>query len=146
MTLGPMGFTSVTVMILSLRTDRSGQTEQTHIRPPSLIRVFTVCNSVDIVWTHDSTIKPHCSKFNVITAIFSGIRIFRSFTVTKGAARFLRIRNNTSLYSCNYWFAVFFAEFNTNYGTKSSLCPMMLVRCPFQHFYNTVSGIRHFLI
>ena len=30
---------------------------------------------------HYSTIKPPCSNFRVITAISSGVRIFRSFTV-----------------------------------------------------------------
>ena len=40
----------ITVMILSFRTDRPGQTVQTQIR--LLIRVYTVCHSVCIVWTH----------------------------------------------------------------------------------------------
>ena len=47
---------SITVMILSFRTDRSGQ-----IRQSSLIRVYTVCHSVCIFWTHSSVIKPFCS-------------------------------------------------------------------------------------
>ena len=51
----------------------------------SLIRVFTVCHSVCIFWTHYSMIKPHCSNFRIITAIFRvseyfGIlRYFRSW-------------------------------------------------------------------
>ena len=40
-----------TVMILSFRTDRFGQTVQTQIRS-SLIRVYTVCNFVCIFWSH----------------------------------------------------------------------------------------------
>ena len=49
----------ITVMILSFRTHRPVQTQ---IRLPSLIRVYTVCNS------HYSKIKPSCSTFRVITA------------------------------------------------------------------------------
>ena len=76
----------VTVRILSFRTDRYGQTVQTQIRllleESSLIRVYTVCNSVCIFWMHYSTVKPSCSNFSVIKANVLGVRIFRSFTVT----------------------------------------------------------------
>ena len=37
---------------------------------PSLSRVYTVCNSVSIFWTHYSMVEPHCSNFRVITTIF----------------------------------------------------------------------------
>ena len=47
----------------------------------SLIRVYTVCHSVCIVWTHYSMIEPHSSNFRVITTKFLGVRIFRKFTV-----------------------------------------------------------------
>ena len=47
----------------------------------SLIRVYTVCHSVCIVWTHYSMVDPHSSNFRVITTIFLGVRIFRKFTV-----------------------------------------------------------------
>ena len=71
-----------TVMILSFRTDRSWQTLQTQIRlRSSLIRVYTVCNSLSIFWMHHCMVKPLCSNFRAITATFSGVRIFRSFTV-----------------------------------------------------------------
>ena len=33
----------------------------------SLIRVYTVCHSVCIVWTHYSMVEPHSSNFRVIT-------------------------------------------------------------------------------
>ena len=56
-----------TVMILSFRTDMPGQTVQTQIR---LIRVYTVCHSVCIVWTHYSIVEPHSSNFRVITTNF----------------------------------------------------------------------------
>ena len=48
---------------------------------PSLIRVYTVCHSVCIVWTHYCMVKPHSSNFRVITTICLGVRIFRKFTV-----------------------------------------------------------------
>ena len=52
-----------TVMILSFRTGRSGQTVQTQIRL-LLIRVYTVCNSSCIFWMHYSTVKPSCLNFS----------------------------------------------------------------------------------
>ena len=62
--------------VLSFRTDRSEQTVQT-----SLIRVYTVCHSVCIVWTHCCMVEPHGSNFRVITTNFLGVRIIRKFTV-----------------------------------------------------------------
>ena len=56
-----------TVMFLSFRTDRSGQTVQTQMRL-LLIRVYTVCNSLCIFWMHYSKEKPSCSTFRTITA------------------------------------------------------------------------------
>ena len=64
-----------TVMFLSFRTDRSGQTVQTQIR------LCTVCHSVCIVWTHYSMVEPHSSNFRVITTNSLGVRIFRKFMV-----------------------------------------------------------------
>ena len=88
-----------TIMIPSFRTDRSGQTVQTQIRllleeEPSvcLIRVYTVCNSVCILWVHYSLVKPSCSNFRVTTANFSGVQIFRTFIVS---------RTSTSIFSKN---------------------------------------------
>ena len=66
--LGVRIFRKFTVMILSFRMDRSWQTVQT--QRSSLIRVYTVCNSVCIFWTHDSIVEPHCSNFRISTAIF----------------------------------------------------------------------------
>ena len=37
---------------------------------PSLIRVYTFCHSVCIVWTHYSMVEPHSSNFRVITTNF----------------------------------------------------------------------------
>ena len=65
-------------------TDRSEQTVSTQIKlllEEQVIRVYTVSHSVCTFWTHYSTIKPLCSNFRVITAIFSDVQIFRSFTV-----------------------------------------------------------------
>ena len=75
-----------TVMILSFRTDMPGQTVQTQIRllleeRSSLIRVYTVCHSVCIAWTHYSMVKPHSSNFRVITTNFLGVRKLRIITV-----------------------------------------------------------------
>ena len=53
-----------------------GQTVQTQIRL-LLIRVYTVCCSVCIVWTHYSMVEPHSSYFRVITTNFLGVGIFR---------------------------------------------------------------------
>ena len=79
----------LTVMILSFRTDRPGQTVRTQIRlllqeqscRSSLIRVYTVCHSVCIVWTHYSMVKPHSSNFRVITTNCLGVRKLRIITV-----------------------------------------------------------------
>ena len=66
-------------MILSFQTDIPGQTVQTKIR--LLIRVYTVCHSVCIVWTHYSMVEPHSSNFRVITTNIFGLQIFRKFGV-----------------------------------------------------------------
>ena len=77
-----------TLIFLSFRTDRSGQTVQTQIRlRSSLVRVYTVCHSVCIVWTHYSMVEPHSSNFRVITTKFLGVRIFRKFTVLVASSR-----------------------------------------------------------
>ena len=34
---------------------------------PSLIRDYTVCHSICIVWTHYAMVEPHSSNFTVIT-------------------------------------------------------------------------------
>ena len=56
-------------------------------------RVYTVCNSLCIVWTHYSMVEPHSSNFRVITTIFWGVRIFRIFTVRKSLVFFNRHSN-----------------------------------------------------
>ena len=66
---------NTTVIFLSFRTDRSGQTVQTQIRllleeRSSLIRVYTVCHSVCIVWTHYSMVEPHSSDFRDYNKFF----------------------------------------------------------------------------
>ena len=88
-----------TVMILSFRTDVPGQTVQTQIRLSSLIRVYTVCHSVCIVWTHYFMVEPHSSNFRVITRNFWGVRIFRKFTV-KSLLHWARSCENVSYVIC----------------------------------------------
>ena len=69
--------------VMSGRSDRQvwansadpGQTRS------SLIRAFTVCNSLCIFWMHYSKETPSYSTFRVITTNFLGVRIFRKFTV-----------------------------------------------------------------
>ena len=56
----------VTVMILNVRTDMSGQTVQTQIR--LLIGVYTVWVSFCIIWSHFSMVNAHCSNFRIIIA------------------------------------------------------------------------------
>ena len=58
---------------------------------PSLIRVYAVCHSVCIVWTHYSMVEPHDSNVRVITTNLLGVRIFRKFTVfiVTGCSRYL---------------------------------------------------------
>ena len=51
------------------------------IDPDRLIRVYTVCHSVCIFWTHNSMENPYWSKFWIIRVNFPGVHIFRSFTV-----------------------------------------------------------------
>ena len=70
---------SVTVMVLSFRTDRSGQTVQTQIRllPEEQSDLGLHCLRF---WLHllgAASKKPSCSNFRVITANFLGVRIFR---------------------------------------------------------------------
>ena len=52
-----------------------------------LIRVYTVCHSVSIVWTHYSMVEQHSLNFRVITTNVLGVRIFRKFTVTSPSAK-----------------------------------------------------------
>ena len=47
------------------------------------MRVYTVCHSICIIWTHYSMVEPHSSNFRVITTHFLGVRIFRKFTVSR---------------------------------------------------------------
>ena len=69
----------LTIMILSFRTVRSGQTLQTQIRLLLFQRLHCL-PSVCIFWTHYPMVKPPFSKFRVITANFSGVCTFRIFT------------------------------------------------------------------
>ena len=59
----------------------SFQANITCMKRSSLIRVYTVCHSVCIVWTHYSMVEPHSPNFRVITTNFLGVRIYRKFTV-----------------------------------------------------------------
>ena len=60
----------------------------------SLIRFYTVCHSICIIWTHYSVVVPHSPNFRVITTNFLGVWIFHHhhihfralFSSTKGWA------------------------------------------------------------
>ena len=47
----------------------------------SLIRVYGVCHSACIFWTHSTMVKFHYSNFRIITANCSGVQIFLILTV-----------------------------------------------------------------
>ena len=70
-----------TVMILSFLDRYAWANSADPDQRSSLIRVYTVCHSLCIVWTHYSMVEPHSSNFRVITTNFLGVRIFRKFTV-----------------------------------------------------------------
>ena len=59
---------------------KSADPDQTAPRG-ALIRVYTVCHSVCIIWTHYSMVEPHSSNFRAITTNSLGVRIFKKFTV-----------------------------------------------------------------
>ena len=50
-----------------------GQTVQIQIRL-ILIKVYTVCHFVRIVWTHYSMVEPHSLNFRVITTNLGNLR------------------------------------------------------------------------
>ena len=81
-----------TVMILSFRTDRSGQTVQTQIRQSDQGLYFLQFR----LHLLDALLYSKASLFNfrVTTANFLGVRIFRSFTVN------INFCINTCLHSC----------------------------------------------
>ena len=66
---------SFIVMILSIQTDRPGQTALTQIRllRSSLIRVYTAIPSASF---EHIMLKPHSSNFRIITAFFLDVLIF----------------------------------------------------------------------
>ena len=47
-----------------------------------LIRVCVVCNSLCILWMHNSKETPSCSTYRVITTNVLGVRIFRKLTIS----------------------------------------------------------------
>ena len=71
---------TITVMIRRFRTDIWANSADPDQRS-SLIRVYTVCHFVCIVWTHYSKVEPHGSNVRVITTNVLGVWIFRKFTV-----------------------------------------------------------------
>ena len=74
----------VTIMILSFRTDRSGQTVQTQIRLLLEEQSDQGLHCLQFrlyLLVHYSSVKPSCSNFRVIAANFLGFRIFKIFTV-----------------------------------------------------------------
>ena len=64
-----------TVMVISFRTDKSGQTVQTQIK------VFTVFYSIGIFWTKYPKVWAFCLNYRLITTKLSSVPKFRNFTV-----------------------------------------------------------------
>ena len=102
-----------TVMILSFRTDMPGKTVQTQIRHwPSLIRFYTVCHSVCIVWTHYSMVEPHSWNFRVITTNFwvseylGNLRYLNTITSACAEENIIRI-TRVAVSLCNIFSYVF---------------------------------------
>ena len=78
-------FSSLSVMIQSFRTDRSGQCRPRSNCCSSLIRVYTVCHLVCIFWNHYSivTLAPvACSFLFLFLFIFSLLTLLRRITLT----------------------------------------------------------------
>ena len=82
-----MASSGSTVIFLSFRTDRSGQTVQTQFR---LIRVYTVCNSLCVFWMHYSKETPSCSTIRVITINFGTFMVTGQTSVCSGSSLFAR--------------------------------------------------------
>ena len=114
-------------MILSFRTDMPWQTVQTQIRL-FLIRVYTVCHSVCIIWTHYSMVEPHSSNFRVITTNFLGVRIFRKFSVV-------------SVYTISHSICIFWTHYCTVKPLSFLGQEKQFWGClNFSDFYGTYSG------
>ena len=103
---------------------------------PSLIRVYTVCNSGCIFWVHYSSVKPSCSNFRVITANVLGVRKFRNFKVhiygTQGSFRQRDIHVPLALLTG--WACAFEGYLNTQHRhflvtkPKNNLCIQQRIR------------------
>ena len=74
--------------------------KQWRSRSGSLIRVYTVCHSVCIVWTHYSMVVPHSSNFRVIATNFLGVRIFRKLRYLVLLKRKAKFENTFICESC----------------------------------------------
>ena len=59
---------TVQTQIRQLLQEQSDQSDSSY--RSSLIRVYTVCHSICTFWKHYPMVKPRCSNFRVITAVF----------------------------------------------------------------------------
>ena len=95
----------------------------------SLIRVYTVCHSVCMVWTHYSMVEPHTcsSNFRVITTKFLGVRIFRKFMVL----------------SCTEVYIIYTSELNQIMTCEAAdlIVNFLNIRIPKKFNFKTVQGI-----
>ena len=89
------------IMILCVWTEMSGQDQTAHCSwRSSLIRIYTVCRSACIFWTHNSVVKPPRSHFRNITTIFFLVceywpyliqvlaKVFMLYSMNKGTDQF----------------------------------------------------------
>ena len=95
-----------------LPKDADGMTNSVDPDQTAPVWSYTVCNAVCILWMQYSMVKPPCSNFRVITANFSGVWIFRIFTVY-GPPPLCRLRVSRYYHLCQGDFSLptFFSVF-----------------------------------
>ena len=106
--------------------------------PSSLIRVYTVCHSVSIFWTHYSMVEPHCSNFRIITAVFwvSQISLYgcKCLFVSFSQSTF----NTKSMHLWKYM------KFHRLYIHACTPCKLIVLLCHF--FLSTYTAILPILL
>ena len=101
----------------------------------SLIRVYTVCHSICIVWTHYSMKNPYVSNFRIITVHFSDVQFLDRHVWAKERSSLIRVY--TVCHSiCIVW---------THYSMKIHTCQILgLLQYIFQmsNFWTDMSEQR----
>ena len=76
----------------SLCVGGAGGRGTTNFTNPPDHKLYTVCHSVCIFWTHGSMVKPHGSKFWIITATFGVFKLFGFYGIPGDYVKILKIR------------------------------------------------------